>query len=94
MEVKEILATGTRGKVLGKLFRAIPLRRNGMYVLHSEELARRTGRPLHHKENRVLVSTLDQAAELLEAGRHHIRVFNDEYHQWNLRAPWEVRIVR
>jgi hypothetical protein len=89
-KVIAIRAIGTRGKVKGKPF--IAERREGKYVLHSEHLAAKTGRATRFAANKVLVDTLNEAVELLNAGGYHIRVFNKEYNQWNLRMKSEVEI--
>jgi hypothetical protein len=93
VSVREIRATGTRGIVKGKPFRAVP-GRDGMFVLHSEEKARKSGQPLRNAVNQVRVPTLDRAAQLLVEGGFHIRLSNREHNQWNLRAPSKVTIVR
>lgn len=90
-KVLEIRAVGTSGKVLGKLFLAVPSK--GKYVLHSEDLAARTGKPLRFAVNQVLVNTLDEAVELLGKGGYHIRMYNQEYKQRNLRAASEIEVI-
>lgn len=89
-KIKSITAIGTRGKVKGKHFFAI--RRNGKFVLHSEALAAKSGKATRFAVNQVLVDSLEDAAALLHAGGYHIRLYNDEYNQWNLRTATEVRI--
>lgn len=89
-KVAAIKAIGTRGKVKGKPFAAE--RRDGKYILHSEHLAAKTGKATRFAVNKVMVDTLNEAAELLNAGGYHIRVFNREHNQWNLRMRSEVEI--
>lgn len=89
--VKAIRATGTSGKVAGKPFVAVASA--GKYTLHSEELAAKSGRPLRYAVNKVLVETLEEAAHLLATGGFHIRVYNAEHKQSNLRASHQVEIV-
>lgn len=89
--VGAITAIGTRGKVKGKPFAAIS--RDGAYVLHSQELASKSGKPLRFAVNQVSVHSLDEAARLLAKGGFSIRVYNEEHKQWNLRTPSEVSIV-
>jgi len=86
-----IQALGTRGKVKGKLFTAVPQDRG--YVLHSEDLAAKSGKALRFAINKVYVHSIDEVAELLIKGGFHIRLYNAEHKQWNLRAPSEVEII-
>ncbi|MGE6650265.1 hypothetical protein ACQKE0_13385 [Shewanella colwelliana] len=92
MSVISISAEGTRGKVKGKPFFAKQSR--GKYVLHSKSISITTGKPLRFAVNKVLVNTLDEAALLLKAGDHHIRVYNEEHKQWNLRSPEQVFVKK
>ena len=89
--VKAIRATGTSGKVASKPFLAVA--RGGKYTLHSEDLAAKSGKPLRYGINKVLVGTLEEAADLLATGGFHIRLYNAEHKQSNLRAPHQVMIV-
>jgi hypothetical protein len=89
--IKAISATGTSGKVSGKPFFAVA--RAGKYTLHSKDLSAKSGKPLRFGVNRVLVDTLDEAADLLATGGFHIRLYNAEHKQSNLRAPHQVEIV-
>lgn len=89
--VLSIEATGTRGKVRGKLFKAEASIRG--YPLHSLDLASRSGKPLRFAINREYAATLDEAARWLQAGTHHIRLYNREHKQFNLREPGAVDIV-
>ncbi|WP_146093451.1 hypothetical protein [Xanthomonas pisi] len=89
--VKEIRATGTSGEVAGKPFFAVA--RGGKYTLHSEDLAAKSGKPLRYGVNKVLVDTLEEAADLLATGSFHIRVYNAEHKQSNLRAPDQVVVT-
>ena len=90
-KVLEIVAWGTEGSVKGKKFVATP--KDGFYALHSEELAEKFGKPLNYEVTKVFVSTLEEAAELILRGGHHIRLFNAESGQENKRKPSEVEIV-
>ena len=87
----EISATGTRGKIKGKKLTAV--KRGGGYVLHSKIRARSTGKPLRFSINKIIVGTLDEAAELLNTKEYAIRLFNDAHKQWNLRERDGVTIV-
>jgi len=89
--VKAIRAIGTSGKVAGKPFLAVA--RRGKYTLHSEKLAAKSGKPLRYGINKVQVETLEEAASLLNAGGFHIRLYNAEHKQSNLRAPHQVEII-
>ena len=88
--VLAICAEGTRGKVKGKPF--VARRGSKGFALHSEELARRTGKALRFAVNKIYVETLEQAAEYLKVGGFHIRMWNEEHKQWNLRQPAEVKV--
>lgn len=90
-KVKEIIAWGTEGSVTGKKFIATP--KEGMYALHSEDVAQKLGMPLNYEATKVFVSTLEEAAELILGGGHHIRLYNQESGQENKRKPSEVEIV-
>jgi len=90
--VISISAKGSRGKVKGKAFFAKQCR--GKYVLHSKSISVISGKPLRFAVNKVLVTTLDEAALLLKAGDHHIRLYNEEYKQWNLRSPEHVLVKK
>jgi hypothetical protein len=90
-KVKQILAWGTEGSVKGEKFIATP--KNGVYALHSEELAKRLGKPLNYTETKVFVNTLEEAANLIQSGGHHIRLYNKKHDQENKRKPSEVEIV-
>lgn len=90
-KVKEIIAWGTEGSVKGKKFIATP--KDGMYSLHSEEAAEKLGKPLNYEATKVFVATLEEAAELILSGGHHIRLYNKDSGQENKRKPSEVKIV-
>ncbi|UTA47146.1 hypothetical protein L1F30_13365 [Simiduia sp. 21SJ11W-1] len=90
-KVKEIIAWGTKGSVEGKKFIATP--KNGYYVLHSEELSRKTKKPLNYSATKVYVETLEEAAKLILSVGHHIRVYNKETKQENKRQASEVEII-
>jgi hypothetical protein len=53
----------------------------------------RTGKKVRFAANKVIVASLNDAAELLSRGGYHIRVYNAEHKQWNLRMPSEVEVV-
>lgn len=90
-KVKEIIAWGTEGSVEGKKF--IATAKDGFYALHSENRANKLGKPLNYKVTQVLVATLEEAADLILSGGHHIRLYNEEFGQENKRKPSEVEIV-
>lgn len=90
-KVVAIRTVGTRGKVAGKPFLAES--RDGKYVLHSEHLAAKTGKATRFAVNKVFVNSLDEAADLLHRGGYHIRVYNREHNQWNLRMYSELQII-
>jgi hypothetical protein len=84
-------AVGKSGKVAGKMFVAVS--RNGKYTLHSKHLSTKTGKPLRFAVNKVLVDSLQEAADLLNKGRYYIRLYNAEHKQSNLRSSKEVEVV-
>ncbi|GAB5478650.1 MAG: hypothetical protein Marn2KO_21170 [Marinobacter nauticus] len=90
-KVNEIVAWGTEGSVTGKKFVATP--KDGVYALHSEELAAKLGIPLNYEATKIFVSTLEEAADLILSGGYHIRLYNKESGQENKRKPSEVEIV-
>ena len=67
--------------------------KEGLYTLHSEEKAKELGKPLHYGATQVFVSTLEEAADLILSGGHHIRLYNKKFKQENKRKPSEVEIV-
>lgn len=90
--VTEIFAIGVRGSVKGKKF--VAELRDGLYELHSEQLAASRNVALNSDAAKVYVASLDEAAALLETGTFHIRLFNLETGQRNKRALGGLTIVR
>lgn len=65
--------------------------KDGMYILYSKCLRRKTGDPIHHKSNRELVSSLAEAERLLRAGTHHIRLRGRSTRRCNVFCPESVK---
>ncbi len=70
--VVRISAVGTRGDACGKLFIAKP-DPSGRYVLN-KKAATHSSNPTNKAVNKVYVTTLDEAARLLETDAHLINV--------------------
>lgn len=76
MAVTKIWAKGTRGKAKNKKFTAKP-NREGFYVLN-RKVAESTNNKTNHAKNKVYVSSLDDAWDLLKRDEHLINLVCDE----------------
>lgn len=65
----------------------------GKYPLYSRLKMKRTGDPIHHASNKVLVDSLEEAIRLVKQGTHHIRLKGRHNKQCNVFAPDKVTIT-
>lgn len=76
MAITKIWAKGTRGKAKDMEFCAKP-NREGFYVLN-RKVAGSTNNKTNHAKNKVYVSSLDEAWDLLKKDEHLINLVCDE----------------
>lgn len=76
---------------VGKFECFLPYRnRTGKYTLYSRIKMQQTGAPIHHKENLVLVDTLDEAIRLVRSGEYHIRLRGEQTGDQNVFHPSKI----
>lgn len=64
--------------------------KTGGYPLYSKLSKQKTGLPIHHKENKELFYSLDDAIKKLKARTHHIRLKGKESGTQNVFSPTSI----
>jgi hypothetical protein len=64
----------------------------GGYPLYSKSKKRLSGVPIHHKENKELVYSLEDVLSKIKAGTHHMRLIGQDSKAKNVFSPQSISI--